>query len=202
MSRYIYRNETPADFSAVEALTREAFWDVYQPGCDEHYLLHIMRGDEDVITGLNLVCEMDGEIVGHIFYVHTHVLDASGAAHPVISFGPISVRPDVQRTGIGSEMIRRTFAMAKDMGFGAVTITGNPAYYHRFGFGPAADFGIVMDDGRAIPELMAVELIPGALNGVSGRMMFHPKFMGIDADKVAEFDMQFPPKEKKHISHK
>lgn len=202
MSKYIYRLETPADFPAVETLTREAFWDVYQPGCDEHYILHIMRGDRDVITELNLVCEMDGEIVGHIFYVRTNVVDENGTAHPVISFGPISVRPDVQHTGIGSEMIRRTFAMAKDMGFGAVTITGNPAYYHRFGFGPAGSHGIVMDDGRDIPELMAVELQPGALNGISGRMIFHPKFMNIDAAEVAEFYKQFPPKEKKHISRR
>ena len=197
MSKYIYRIENPADYSAVENLTREAFWNKYMPGCDEHYIIHTLRGAEGVITELNLVCEMDGEPVGHIFYTHTNVIDADGTAHPVISFGPISVRPDVQRTGIGSELIRRSFAMAREMGFGAVLITGNPRYYHRFGFGPAGEFGIVMDDGREIPELMAIELTPGALDGVSGRMFFHPKFMDIDAAKVEAFDSNFPHKEKK-----
>ncbi len=188
MTERIFRIETPADYAAAEKLTRQAFWNVYMPGCDEHYILHIMRNDPDAVEALNLVCEQDGQLLGHIFYTRTKVVGPDGEVHPVLSFGPISVRPDVQHTGIGSELIRRSFDLARKLGFGGVIITGNPAYYHRFGFGPASDFGVVMDDGSSFPELMAVELIPGSLKNVSGRMHFAPKFFDIDQKALAEFE--------------
>lgn len=96
---YIYRTETEKDFGRVENLTREAFWNVYQPGCEEHYILHVLRGDPAVIPELNLLCEAAGEIVGHIFYTRSQVHSEDGTRYPVITFGPISVRPDMQGQG-------------------------------------------------------------------------------------------------------
>ena len=133
-----FRPETVHDYAAVEHLTREAFWNKYKPGCDEHYLVHILRGRDAVVTSLCDVCETDGEIVGHIFYTHAQIVCESGESFPVITFGPISVRPDMQGKGIGSRLIRTTMQRAADAGFAGVVITGNPDYYHRFGFRPPA----------------------------------------------------------------
>lgn len=191
MNERIYRLETPADYAAAESLTRAAFWNVYKPGCDEHYILHSLRGDPDAMESLNLVCEQGSRLIGHIFYTRGRIVDASGAAHPVLAFGPISVRPDAQRTGVGSELIRRSLALAGATDFGGVVITGNPAYYGRFGFRPASDFGIVMHDGSSFPELMALELRPGGLAGVSGRMYFSPRFFDVPADGLEAFDASF-----------
>ena len=198
-NNHIYRLETKADYREVENLTRETFWNVYQPGCDEHYIIHIMRDDEDVVTALNYVCELDGRIVGHIFYTHTKIVDHNNVIHPVLSFGPISVHPDVQKTGIGSSLIKKTMNLAAEMGFKGIVITGNPQYYHRFGFKAASEFGIVFEDGSSFPELMAIELIPGGLANVNGRIHFAQKFSNIDPEKLARFDSQFPKKEKKNL---
>ena len=198
-TNHIYRLETKIDYYEVENLTREAFWNVYQPGCDEHYIIHIMRDDKDVVKALNYVCELDGEIVGHIFYTHTKIIDDNNVIHPVLSFGPISVHPDVQKTGIASSLIQKTMKLATEMGFKGIVITGNPQYYHRFGFKPASEFGIMFTDGSSFPELMAIELIPGGLANVNGRINFAPKFSDIDSDKLANFDSEFPKKEKKKL---
>ena len=106
-NNHIYRLETKADYREVENLTRETFWNVYQPGCDEYYIIHIMRDDEDVVTALNYVCELDGRIVGHIFYTHTKIVDHNNVIHPVLSFGPISVHPDVQKTGMVAVLLKK-----------------------------------------------------------------------------------------------
>lgn len=192
----IFRPETANDYAAVEFLTREAFWNKYKPGCDEHYLLHILRGDPAVVTGLCDVCEMDGEIVGHILYTRAKVVSETGESFPVITFGPVSVRPDMQGKGIGSKLIRATMQRASGMGFAGVVITGNPAYYHRFGFRPASNFGILYEDGSSFPELMAAELSEGRLRGVSGRIRFAPAFSQLKAEDVLAFDERFPRKER------
>ena len=196
---FVYRTETEADFGKVEFLTREAFWNVYQPGCEEHYILHVLRGAPAVIPELNLVCESGENIVGHIFYTRSKVLSDDGGTNPVITFGPISVSPDMQGMGIGSALIRKTLARAAELGFSGVVITGNPAYYGRFGFRPASDYGIVYEDGSSFPALMALELTPGGLSGVRGRVSFDPAFIRIDPEEFDRFDAQFPPKEKKKL---
>ena len=197
--QFVYRTETEDDFERVEFLTREAFWNVYKPGCEEHYILHVLRGTPAVIPELNLVCETEGRIVGHIFYTRSRVLSDGGEVFPVITFGPISVSPDMQGRGIGSALIRKTLARAAETGFSGVVITGNPAYYGRFGFRPASDFGILYEDGSSFPALMALELTPGGLSGVRGRVSFDPAFTRIDPEELDRFDTQFPPKEKKKL---
>ena len=195
-NKYTYRLETPLDYGSVEGVIREAFWNVYQPGCDEHFIVHKMRNNPAVVECLNYVC-MDGDIIcGHIFYTKTKVVSDSGQVFPVISFGPISVLPDYQKKGIGSTLIRLTLDKAAKEGFSGVLITGNPKYYHRFGFRPAADFSIVADDGSSFPELMAYELGEGRLENIHGRLFFCPEFSDFDQNEVLEFDRNFPPKKR------
>ncbi len=196
MSNYTYRIETPNDYVAVEALTRDAFWNVYQPGCVEHYIIHSLRGNANVVTRLNYVCQCNGRICGHIFYTNVAIVSDSGKSFSALSFGPISVHPDFQHTGIGSQLIRLSLNDARAMGFKAVIITGNPEYYSRFCFMPAADFGIVDADGSSYPALMACELIKDGLRGVHGRVHFCPEFFSIDPHALSEFDSEFPPREK------
>ena len=194
---YTYRLEEPKDYAETEALTREAFWNVYQPGCDEHFIVHSMRGNAAVIEELNYVCEdASGIICGHIFYTHTKVVAENGIVYPVISFGPISVHPDHQKHGIGSALICMTMKKAAKMQFSGVLITGNPKYYHRFGFQDAAAYGIVAEDGSSFPELMACELGKHRLDPVHGRLFFCPEFADIDQRELQQYDTQFPFKEK------
>ena len=193
---FVFRPETESDYAAVEFLTREAFWNKYQPGCEEHYLLHILRGSDSVIPELCDVCEMDGEIIGHICYTRSKVVSESGETFPVITFGPISVRPDMQGKGIGSKLILSTMQRAKEMGFAGVVITGNPAYYHRFGFKTASDYGILYENGASFPAFMAAELGEGSLSGISGCTFFAPEFSTIAEEAVHTFDARFPTKER------
>ncbi len=194
---YTYRLEEPKDYALTEFLTREAFWNVYQPGCDEHFILHSMRNSAAVLRELNYVCEDEnGVICGHIFYTRTNVAAQDGQVFPVISFGPISVHPDHQKRGIGSALIRLTMEKAKEMKHPGIVITGNPDYYHRFGFRPASDFGIVFEDGSSFPALMACELTPHALDPVHGRIQFCPEFSDIDQEALLRFDQQFPKRER------
>ena len=81
--RPIIRQETEADYSTVENLTREAFWNVYRPGCTEHYVLHRYRDDPAFVPQLDLVMELDGEPIGQIIYVRSHI-DADDRQHPVL----------------------------------------------------------------------------------------------------------------------
>ena len=193
---YIYRVETPSDYDAVEALTRDAFWNVYQPGCDEHFIIHSLRKSPAVAEHLNYIC-LDGDVpVGHIFYTRTQVVAEDGRVFPVLSFGPISVAPSYQGRGIGSHLIHMTLEMAAKEGCPGVLITGNPGYYHRFGFRSASDFGITAEDGSSFPELMACELREGRLETVHGRLYFHPAFSDLDQEEVLRFDQQFPPRER------
>ena len=193
MTNYIIRKETPADWAEVVNLTREAFWNVYRPGCDEHLMMHDLHGHEALIEELTHVVECDGRIVGHIAYTHSCVVDGE-TAHPTISFGPISVLPEMQRKGVGSLLIRHTLQLAKDMGYEGVLIEGNPAYYHRFGFYDAEKHGICMPDGVFRDCMMAIEFIPGALK--AGSIRYADPFE-VDPARLEEFEKQFPPKVKR-----
>lgn len=193
MTEYIIRKETPADWAEAEFVTREAFWNVYRPGCDEHLIVHNMRGSKDTIEELNHVVECGGRIVGHIFYTRSWVWDGE-TLHPALSFGPISVLPEMQRKGVGSLLIRHTLALAKEMGFPGVLIEGNPNYYHRFGFHDAEKHGIAMPDGEFRDVMMAIEFIPGALP--AGAVRYADAF-DVDKAQLEEFEKQFPPKVKR-----
>lgn len=190
------RYEQPSDYSAVEALTREAFWNRYAPGCNEHYLLHILRESDCFIPELDMVAEHRGKIVGNIVYSKAKIHCDNGDVREVLTFGPVSVLPSYQRRGIGSLLIGHTKEIAGRMGYKAILIYGDPAYYARFGFLKAERYEIGSRDNRYADALQALELFPGALYGCAGRFAEDPVY-DVDEAAAAEFDKQFEPKEKR-----
>ena len=136
------RLETPQDYREVENLTREAFWNKYHPGCMEHYVLHCYRSRPEFVKELDYVVEEAGKIVAHIMYSHAQITGDNGRTVPILIFGPVSVLPEEQGKGYGSQLIRHTLDLAEKMGCGAVAITGDPKYYHRFGFVSGSQLGV------------------------------------------------------------
>lgn len=182
------RLETPADWRTVEKLTREAFFDLKLPGreqCDEHLLIHKMRHVNAFVPELDFVAEIDGKIEGHIAYTRSGIATPAGNTTETLTFGPLSVRPILQRRGIGGALVRHSLEKARELGYRAVVILGHPDYYPRFGFKPAATFGITLAGGVAMEALMALELYPGALKGISGHFVYDPIFEHLPADEVA-----------------
>ena len=189
------RPERKDEYEAVEELTREAFWNLHVPGASEHFLLHNLRNSEAFIDELDFVAIKDGKLAGSIVYSRSLIEDASGAAHEVITFGPLSVLPAMQGQGIGSALIRHSQKRAAEMGHKATVICGHPAYYARFGFVCGKEYGICAADGRYLKALLAREHFVGALRGVSGKLFEDPAF-ACDEAALAAFDARFAPREK------
>lgn len=195
------RLEKEKDHKEVESLTREAFWDLFQPGCDEHLLAHKLRKAEAFIPGLDFVAELDGSIVGNIMYSKARVVDGKCLEHEVLTFGPLSVLPSYQKLGVGSALVKRTVKLAEEMGFKAIIIFGHPEYYHRFGFVNAERFHITTSVGTNMEPFMALELYEGALRGIEGRF-FEDAVFKIDPKESEAFDKAFPYKEKRKNNEK
>jgi predicted N-acetyltransferase YhbS len=192
-----FRLENIDDYRRVEELTREAFWDLYRPGCEEHLMVHQLRKSQAYIPELDMIA-CDGEaIVGHILYSRSFVINEAGQSHEVISFGPLSVLPEYQNKGIGSALIEKTKAMAKEQGYKGIFIYGNPAYYHRFGFVNAIEFQITTPNGDNFEDFMGLALSENSLDGIHGKLYEDIAF-NIDKAKLEYFDSTFPFKEKKH----
>lgn len=196
MADILIRRETPADYREVEVLTREAFWNVYRPGCLEHYLVHRYRGREGFVPELDLVLEMNGRLVGHIMYVHAAIHADDGKDLPVMTFGPISILPEYQRRGLGKALLEDSLARAAALGAKAVCIEGNPAFYGKSGFVPAAGTGIrYNDEPDAPPYFLLKELVPGYLQGISGAYRTPEGYL-VDEAEALRFDASFPPKQR------
>lgn len=168
------RVERPKDYSAVLRLTYEAFLTLDYPGrrrMDEHFLIHLLQGTEYPIAGLSFVAEYEGEIIGHILYTHSKLIRADGSEIPTVTFGPLSVLPKYQRQSVGRTLVNHSMKTARDMGFGAVMITGVPDYYPKLGFRRGRDFDVTLPDGTSPDALMGYELIPGWLSS-GGTLVF------------------------------
>lgn len=190
------RLERPEEYRQVEELTRDAFWNQHVPGCDEHYLVHILRGHPAFLPQFDFVALRGGRLVGHIMYTKAWVEDAAGAKQDVILFGPLSVLTEAQRQGIGGALIRHSVEAARAMGFRAVLIYGDPAYYSRHSFEPASRYGITPPDGTPHPALQVLPLAKDAMDGLSGRFFEDPVYDTLNPADVAAFDRGFPPREK------
>ena len=188
------RLEEEADWDIVENLTREAFWNLHVPGCDEHLLVRNLRKAKEFVKGLSFVAAIDGKIVGNIVYAETKIADGE-REHAVLTFGPLSVLPEYQNMGIGTKLIEHTKRLAKEMGYRAILIYGYPEYYVRFGFRPSRDFGITDGEDRYLVALQVLELYSSALSGIAGRFD-QGELYSVDAQKLAEFEKGFAPKEK------
>lgn len=190
------RNETPADYRAVETLIREAFWNQNGPGCDEHYLIHKMRDHEDFIPELDLVLEQNGEIVGSIVYTKATLVDEEGQTKSVLTFGPVSILPQHQRKGLGKRLLEASFERAVAMGWDTVVIFGNPENYIPRGFKSCKKYNVCLAPGVFPTALLVKELKPGVLDG---RLWLYQGSSAetacADREAVARFDAAFPPKE-------
>ena len=195
---YIIRLEKPEEFREVENLVRESFWNVYRPGCSEHYVIHVLRRDPAFVPELDFVMEQGGRLIGQNMFMRT-VIDADdGRVVPVLTMGPIGITPELKRQGYGKKLLDYSLEKAAEMGFGAVLFEGNIEFYGKSGFDYARKFGIRYHD---LPEgaddsfFLCKELIPGYLNGITGVYQTPQGYYVDDADSEA-FDMGFPPKEK------
>ena len=167
-TEYTIRLEQKKDYRATEELTREAFYNVYRPGCLEHYVLHRFRGGKDFIPSLDFVMEKDGKIIGHIMYAKSRISADDGREIPVVTFGPVSILPSYQNKGYGTALIEFSMQRAKESGAKAIAITGNFGFYRRFGFKVAKTAGIRYFDDPDAEYFLIAELEKGFLNGVSG----------------------------------
>jgi len=195
MENIIIRNETPADYRIVENLTREAFWNVYRPGCLEHYVLHTFRTDPAFVPELDLVMERNGEIIGHVMYVRSVIKTDDGREIPIMTFGPISIAPKYKRRGYGKKLLDYSMEKAREMGAGALAIAGNIDFYGKSGFVVSKTRGVRYKDDPDADYFLIVELEPGFLNGISGTYK-DPVGYFVDEKEAEEFDAEFPPKEK------
>ena len=190
------RPETEQDYLAAEHVAREAFWNLYVPGCDEHYLIHTMRSHPDYLKDLSVVAEKDGKLVGAIYYANSFIVDQDGNKHDTITFGPIAVLPEYQRKGVGKRLMQHTRALAAEKGHRAIIIYGYPSNYCSSGFVGSKKFGITNPDGEYPYSLLVLELFPGALQGISGA--FHDSgIYRVDSAKAEEYDKRFPYREKR-----
>ncbi|MCT4662455.1 MAG: N-acetyltransferase [Tissierellales bacterium] len=187
--------ENEKDFREVENLTREAFWNLYHPGCTEHFVIHKLRESSAFIKELDFVAYHDSLIVGNIMYSKAKVLNNDGYESEVLCMGPLSVLPSYQGKGIGSMLMKHTLRVAKDLGFNAVIIFGDPNYYNRFGFKNAEIYNIQTSMGENMEAFMALELYDGALDKVVGKF-YEDEVFHVEEKDVDNFDKQFPYKEK------
>jgi len=195
---YIIRLETPADHAEVENLVRESFWNVYRPGCYEHYLLRCLRDDKDFVQELDFVMEKDGRIIGQNVFVRASIQADDGRDISIMTMGPICIANDLKRRGYGKILLDYTIEKAKEMGAGALCFEGNIDFYGKSGFTYASEFGLRY---RGLPEdvdasfFLCKELIPGYLAGITGEYGPPAGYL-IDEAKAEEFDKQYPYKEK------
>lgn len=198
MKNLTIRLETEKDFRAVENLTREAFWNVYRPGCSEHYVLHVLRDDPDFVPELDFVMEKDGILIGQVMFMRATIEADDGRNLPIMTLGPICIHPDYKRQGYGKILLDYALDKATSMGVGAICMEGNLDFYGKSGFSVASGHGIhyyAEPRDEVVPYFLLKELRDDFLDGVTG-IYRTPKGYLVDDSDVEEFDKTFPPKEK------
>ena len=194
----IIRLERKEEHREIENLVRESFWNVYRPGCLEHYVLHTLRDDEAFVPELDFVMEKDGRPIGQNVFVKAKIQSDDGREIPIVTMGPICITPELKRKGYGKKLLDYSLEKAAGMGFGAVCFEGNIDFYGKSGFTFASKFGIRY---HGLPEdadssfFVCRELIPGYLDGIMGEYAT-PQGYFVDEATAEEFDKAFPHKEK------
>jgi len=176
-------------------MTREAFWNLYVPGCDEHYLSHLLRDHPDFVPELDYVAEIDGNIVGSIMYTKANLIGEDGQRVPILAFGPLCVRPGFQRKGIGTALIDKTKSLAQEMHIPAIVIYGDPHNYCKHGFKNGIDYTVSDMNGEYPTGLLVLELEKGFFGSKKWKAQQSDAFH-FDHGKVDDFDKKFPAKEK------
>lgn len=194
----IIRLEEKSDYRAVENLTREAFWNVYRPGCMEHYVLHCYRNDPAFVPELDFVMELDGELIGQVIYVRSEINCDDGRKIPIMTFGPISIAPEFKRQGYGKLLLDYSMNQAEKLGAGALAITGNIDFYGKSGFVPAKTKEIRYADDPEADYFLIKELKQGFLNGISGTYKDPEGYFVCEKNPEAfeKYEATFPAKQK------
>lgn len=192
------RNEKKEDYRAVENLIRESFWNVYRPGCLEHYVIHKLRDDVDFIPELSFVMELDGEIIGQNMFMKANIKADDGRDVPIMTMGPICIAPEFKGKGYGKILLDYSLERAREYGCQALCFEGNINFYGKSGFTFASNFGIRyhgLPDGEDASFFLCKELEEGYLDGVTGEYTT-PQGYFVDENEAEEFDKNFPKKEK------
>lgn len=185
------RSTQGEDYSETEDLAREAFWNLYAPGACEHFLVHRLRKSPSYVKTLDFVAVSGDRIVGNIVFTRSSIRTETGDSHETLTFGPVCVTQQMRGKGIGGTLIKHSLAMARHAGHGTVVIFGNPDYFKRFGFKSGRKLGLCTAVGTFSRALLALELHPGALEGVNGRVHMDPAFDAPDPRELKKFDKKF-----------
>lgn len=199
---FIIRPEKKEDYFETENLTREAFWNVYCPGCTEHFVLHKFRDDKDFVPELDFVMEKDNKIIGHIMYAKAKIQTGGKSAVPVLTFGPLSILPRFQRLGYGKALLDFSLNEAEKTGLCAVAITGNINFYGKSGFVLASSKGIRCAEAAPgdsiVPYFLIRELKKDSLKGITGTFKTPEGYYVCEKfpEEFQKYEAQFPNKEK------
>ena len=194
----IIRLEKKEEYREVENLVRESFWNVYRPGCLEHYVLNQLRTDEAFVPELDFVMEKDGKLIGQNMFMRAKIQADDGRDIPIMTMGPIGIAPEFKRQGYGKILLDYSLEKAAELGAGALGFEGNIDFYGKSGFTFASEFGIRyhgLSEGEDASFFLCKELIPGYLDGVTGEYAT-PQGYFVDEAEAENFDKQFPYKEK------
>ena len=194
----IIRKEEPRDWATVETITRQAFYNLYMPGCVEHYLIHIMREHEDFIPELDFVLELNGDVIGNIMYTKATLTDENGTEKNILTFGPVSILPAYQRMGYGKMLMEYSFQEARNLGYDAIIIFGSPCNYISRGFKSCKKYHVSLENGKYPAAMMVKELLPHVLDGHQWIYRDSP-VMAISEEEAARYDATLEPLEKKYL---
>jgi len=194
MNINIRHERSEADAHCIR-VTREAFYNLYFPGCSEHLVVHNIRNHEDHIKELSYIIEVDGEIAGSIYYTHSKVVGWDGTETKTISFGPVSIDPKYHRMGLGRKLITHSIEEAKRLGYNAILTLGYPYHYETYGFEGGKKYNIAMEDGKFYKGLLVLPLYKDVLKGVSGYAKFSDALEATE-EEIESFDATFPKKER------
>ncbi len=186
------RAEQAADYKATELMTMRAFWNIHGPGCDEHYLVHLIRNSVDYLPELSGVAKLDGRIVGAVFYTRAWIIDGQ-RKHAIVTFGPLAVEPLLQNMGIGRRLLEETIPLVKKAGYPGICIFGEPEYYPKHGFKTCDNFEITDSKGKNFDAFMGLEVTPGGFRDIRGKFVESDIFEHCNDEKaVEEFNRMFP----------
>lgn len=191
------RNERKSDYETVEKITRDAFYNLYVPGCTEHYLVHIMWEHEDFIPELDFVLELDGDIIGNVMYTKSKLTDESGNQKEILTFGPLSILPGYQRMGYGKMLLEHSFEKAVAMGYDTIVIFGSPTNYVSRGFQSCKKYQVSVDNGKYPAAMMVKELVPNVLAGKKWVYRDSP-VMAVNEEDAQRYDDTLEKLEKKY----
>ncbi len=197
----VIRSEEKGEYRKVENMVREGFWNVYRPGCMEHYVLHQLRKDAAFVPELDLVMEQNGELIGQNMFMRAWIAADDGREIPIMTMGPICIAPQWKRKGYGKILLDYSLEKAKELGYRALCFEGNIDFYGKSGFREASEFGIRyhgLPEGEDASFFLCKELIPGYLEKITGEYTT-PEGYFVDEKEAEEFDRQFPRKEKKKL---